>query len=714
MGDEPEHLQGSVVSANYFSVLGVDITRGRGFEPEEDQPGAQRIVVVSDGLWKRRFGSDPNLAGQTIFLNGAGFTVVGIAPSDFQSPVPDENPQLWITLSFDGGDKLRIPSGATPESLHNRRGRFLRSAARLKPGATVAQAQADLGIIAGRLQEQYKDTNAGVSVSVVPLRKQIVGDVESALVILLAAVGCVLLIACANVANLLLARASARQKEIAVRSALGARRLRLIRQLLTESVLLSVIGGALGLLAAFGGIKLLVALNPPNIPRLSEVNLDGRVLAFTFLVAIFTGLVFGLAPALEASKPNLNESLKEGARGSTGGLRRQRIRSLLVVSEMALTVLLLIAAGLMLKSFYSLQQVNPGFDPRNTLTMVVNLPSSKYADDHQIESFYEQTLNAIRGLPGVQSVGAVTSLPLTTTVIERLRFTVEGHPPASPSEVPRANVRRISSDYFTAMRIALVSGRFFTERDREGSPPVAIINETMAGRYWPGEEPVGRRIAIPSLGATPREVVGVVADVKHSSLAAESGVEVYVPYLQKPLTIMTLVVHGASDPLRMTGAVRAAILSVDRNQPVYDVKTMEQVLSDSISQPRLYTLLLGVFASLAVILAAVGIYGVMNYTVTQRIHEIGIRLALGAQRGDILRMIVGQGMFLALIGMMIGLVAAFLLTRAMETLLFGVSTKDVTTFIAIPLVLALVALLSSYIPAKRAAHIDTMIALRYE
>jgi putative ABC transport system permease protein len=589
----------------------------------------------------------------------------------------------------------------------------LKAAARLKPGVTTAQAQADLEIIAGRLQDQYKDTNAGVSVNVISLRKQIVGDVESALIILLAAVGCVLLIACANVANLLLARASGRQKEIAVRSALGARRFRLIRQLLTESIMLSIIGGALGFLAAYGGIKLLVALNPPNIPRLAEVGLDSRVLAFTFAVAILTGLIFGLAPALQASKPDLNETLKEGARGSTGGLSRQRLRSALVVSEVALTVLLLIAAGLMLKSFYSLQQVNPGFDPRNTLTMLVNLPSSKYADDHQVESFYEQTLNAISLLPGVQSVGAVTSLPLTTTVIEKLRFTVEGHPPASPSEVPRANIRRISPDYFTAMRIALVKGRFFTERDREGSPPVAIINETMAARYWPGEDPVGRKLTIPSLGAA-REVVGVVADVKHSSLSTESGVEAYVPYLQKPLTIMALVVHTASEPLRMTGAVRSAILSVDRNQPVYDIRTMEQVVSDSISQSRLYTLLLGVFASLAVILAAIGIYGVMSYSVTQRVHEIGIRMALGAQRGDILRMVVGQGMFLTLIGVVIGLVAAFLLTRVMETLLFGVSAKDLTTFVGIPLVLTVVALLSTYIPARRATRIDPMIALRYE
>lgn len=714
MGDEPEHIQGTMVSANYFSVLGVNFTRGRAFQPEEDQPGANRVVIVSDGLWRRRFGSDPNFVGQTILLNGASFTVVGIAPPSFQSPIPEDKPQLWVPISFDGGDKLRVPPGASSESLRNRRTRFLICAARLKPGVTPRQAQTDIETIAGRLEQQYKDTNAGISVNLVGLRKHIVGNIETAMIILLASVGCVLLIACANVANLLLARAAARQKEIAIRSALGAGRLRLIRQLLTESVLLSVVGGALGLAVAYGGIRLLVALNPPNIPRLSEIDVDSSVLGFTFLIALVTGLAFGLAPALEASKPDLNETLKEGARGSTGGLGRQRIRSLLVVSEVALTVLLLIAAGLMLKSFYSLQKVKPGFDPENTLTMWLNLPASKYADDHKIEAFYEQVLNEIVALPGVQSAAAVTSLPLTTTIIERLRFLVEGHPPANPSDVPRANIRRISHHYFSAMRISLLEGRYFTERDREDSPPVVIVNQTMAGRYWPGEDPVGKRLTIPTFGTVSREVVGVVADVKHTSLDTDSGVEIYVPYLQKPLSIMALVVHTTSDPSLMTEAVRGAVLSVDRNQPVYDVRTMQQVLNDSVSQPRIYTLLLAVFGSLAVILAAVGIYGVMNYSVTQRTHEIGIRMALGAQQNDILKMVVGHGMLLALIGLLIGLVAAFLLTRVMEGLLFGVSARDLATFIVIPLVLAAVAFLSSYIPARRATQIDPMIALRCE
>jgi len=558
---------------------------------------------------------------------------------------------------------------------------------------------------------------------VLSLNKHIIGNIGTALWTLFASVICVLLIACANVANLLLARAAARQKEIAIRSALGATRSRLIRQLLTESVVLSLVGGVLGVVIAYGGVRLLISLNPPNLPRLSEINLDSRVLGFTFIVAIVTGLLFGLAPALQASKPNLNETLKEGSRGSTGGLGRQRIRSALVVAEVALTVLLLIAAGLMLRSFYSLQNVKPGFDPANTLTMTLNLPSSKYTDDQQIKSFYEQVLSAVAALPGVQLAGAVSSLPLTTNVVERLRFTVEGHPPANPADVPRANIRRITSGYFSTMRIPLIEGRFFNERDRDDSPPVAIVNQTMSSAYWPGEDPVGRRLTVPSLGSTPREVVGVVADVKHSSLDSESGAEIYVPSLQKPFSLMTLVVHTSGEPLSMSGAVRGAILSVDRGQPAYDIKTMQDVVSDSLSQPRLYTVLLGVFGALAMILAAVGIYGVMAYSVTQRTHEIGIRMALGAQQGDILKMVVGQGMVLTVIGTVIGLtvigaviglLAVFGLTGAMEALPFSVGSRDLATFIGIPLVLALIAFLSSYIPARRATKIDPMIALRVE
>ncbi|HXU39087.1 MAG TPA: ABC transporter permease [Blastocatellia bacterium] len=713
-GDEPEHVQGTMVSANYFSVLGATLSKGAAFGPEDDQPGAGRIAIISNGLWKRRFGSDPNLIGQPILLNGASFIVTGIAAANFQSPNPEDNPQVWVPLSLDGGDRLRVPASVSPASLTNRRSRFLIGIARLKPGVIVRQAQSDLDGMASRLEQQYKDTNAGIGASVVSLREHIVGKIQSALVVLLAAVGFVLLIACANVANLLLARAATRQKEIAIRTVMGAGRLRLIRQMLTESVLLAVVGSAFGLAFAYGEIKLLLSLNPANIPRLSDIEIDGRVLGFTFLIAILTGIIFGLAPALQASKTELNEALKEAARGSTGGINRQRVRSLLVVSEVALTVLLLIGAGLMLKSFYSLQRVNPGFNPASTLTMMINLPVSKYADDHQVQAFFEQALNRVSILPGVQAAGAVTGLPLTTTSVIRLRFIVDAHPPTSASEVPRANFRSISHDYFRAMGIPLVKGRYFTEQDRDKSPPVVIINETMANRYWQGEDPIGRRMTIPSLGGVSREIAGVVADVKHSGLDTESGAEMYVPYLQKPFNFMALVIRTTSEPLSLTGAVRSEIQAVDKSQPVYDVKTMQQVVGDSVSQPRLYTLLLGIFGALALTLAAVGIYGVMNYSVVQRRHEIGIRMALGAQRGDILKMVVGQGMLLALIGIATGLTAALILTRVMETLLFGVSARDLWTFVLIPFVLAAFAFVSSYIPARKATRVDPMIALRYE
>jgi putative ABC transport system permease protein len=713
-GDEPEHVQGTMVTANYFSVLGTNLSQGAAFRPEDDQPGANRVAIVGYGLWKRRFGSQPNLVGQTILLNGASFTVIGVAPATFQSPIPEDNPQLWLPLSLDGGDRLRVPSSVNPSALNNRRTRFLIGIARLKPGVAAKQAQADLETIGSQLEQQYKDTNAAVSASVVPLREHILGKIQSALMVLLVAVGFVLLIACANVANLLLARAAARQKEIAIRTALGAGRLRLIRQLLTESILLAIVGGALGLVLAYGEIRLLRALNPANIPRLTEIDIDGRVLGFTFLIAILTGIIFGLAPALQASKTDLNETLKEGARGSTGGINRQRVRSLLVVSEVALTVLLLIGAGLMIKSFISLQKVNPGFNPDKTLTMLVNLPALKYSDDHQVEGFFEQALQKIEVLPGVQSAGVVTSVPLTSTSIIRLRFIVDAHPPANPSDVPRANYRSISHNYFRAMGISLVKGRFFSEQDRDKSPPVVIVNETMANRYWPGEDPIGKRLTIPLLANASREVVGVVADVKHSSLDTESGAEMYVPYLQKPFNFMAVVVRTAADPLSMVNAVRGEISSVDKNQPVYDVKTMQQIVNESVSQPRLYMLLLGIFAALALVLAAVGIYGVMNYSVAQRTHEIGIRMALGAQRSDILKMVVGQGMILAAIGIVAGLIAAFVVTRVMETFLFGVGARDLLTFLIIPLVLGAVAFLSSYIPARRATKVDPMVALRYE
>ncbi|MGA9768759.1 MAG: ABC transporter permease [Blastocatellia bacterium] len=720
-GDEPEHIQGTIVSSNFFDTLGVKPALGRTFSPDEGQPGANRVVVISNGLWKRRFGADSSLLGQTILLNGASFTVIGITPPDFQSP--EKGDDLWITMSFDGGDRMRVPSVIGPEDLKIRNRRFLKSVGRLKPGATPENARAEMGKLASNLEQQYPDKNAGVSLNVLSITEQVTGKIKPALIILLAAVGFVLLIACANVANLLLARAAARQKEIAIRIALGAGRVRLIRQLLTESVLLALIGGTLGLTLAFFGIKLLVAINPANMPRLSEINIDSRVLGFTLVVSVLTGLIFGLIPSLQASKPDLNETLKaEGARGSSGSIRKQYVRSLLVISEVALTVLLLISAGLMIKSFIALQNVNPGFDPNHVLTMQVNLPSLRYMEDDQIKSFYEQVLKRVETMPGVESVGASVIIPLIDRKFNR-RYTIDGRAPLSPDERLMSNYRAISPNYLQTLRIPLIKGRNFTEQDRDKSQPVIVINDSMRRSIIellsvPGEEILGKHITIPSDGPVSREIVGVVADVKHTSLDTESGAEMYVPYLQKPYTFMGLVVRTTSEPTQMTNAVRDSILAVDPGQPVYDVKTMQQLVDESVSQPRLYTALLGIFAGVALMLAAVGIYGVLNYSVNQRRQEIGIRMALGAQSSDILKMIVGHGMFLTALGLAIGLTAslllAFFMSKVIEGFLFGVEATDLTIFIGIPLLLALVSLLSCYIPARRATKVDPMIALRAE
>lgn len=711
-GDEPIHCQGTFVTANYFSALGSSPHYGRAFADGEDQSRATAVAVISDGLWRRQFGADPNIINTTIQLNGASFNLIGVMGPEFQSPNPGDD--LWVPMALDGGDRLRVPSSSSPEQVKQRNRRFLTCVARLKPGTSIAQAQADLGNIASRLEQQFPSDNASLSVNLVGMHKQVVGDIGSALAVLIASVGAVLLIACGNVANLLLARAAGRQKEIAIRTALGAARGRIIRQLLTESVVLGLAGGLLGLVLAFAGIKLLVALNPPNIPRLNEINVDLRVLAFTFAISLLTGLIFGLAPALQSSKPNLNETLKEGARGSSVG-GGQHIRNALVVLEMLLTTVLLITVGLMIRSFVSLQKVNPGFNAQGALTMWVALPAAKYSEDKQLRSFYQQAVGRIENLPGVTSVGVSTSLPLSTNVIARFRFTIDGRPPATANERLTANYRAINYDYFRTMGISLRKGRTFTEQDSEQSPPVVIINETMAKRFWQsGDEAVGKRLTIPSAGNASREVIGVVADVKHSSLDADSGFEFYVPFLQKPFNFMSIIVRTQTDPMGIAGSVRQAILAVDPSESVYDVKTLQQVVSDSLSQPRLYTVLLSIFAAVALILAAVGIYGVMNNSVSQRIHEIGIRLALGAQRADILKMVVGHGMILAMIGIVVGLGAALIVTRLLESLLFGISARDLLTFLMIPLVLAIVAFLSTFIPAMRATRVDPMVALRYE
>ncbi|HEV2915216.1 MAG TPA: ABC transporter permease [Pyrinomonadaceae bacterium] len=703
---EPERISGAFVSADLFPVLGVGPFVGRTFNVEEDQPGSDQVVVLSHKLWQRRFNADPGVVGKSIGINGKSLTVIGVMPAGFQ--FPDSEIEIWKPLALDAEDW----------SENSRGSHYLNVIARLKPGVTQAQAQTEVQNIAERIRQQHSENyDNGFGAKIVSRHEQVVGQIRPVLLILLGAVGFVLLIACANVANLLFARAATREREMAIRTALGAGRGRIIRQLLTESLLLAVAGGALGLLLALWGVDLLVALAPNDIPRLGEVGLDLRVLGFTVMVSLVTGVLFGLAPALRLSKPDLQESLKDGARGAGEGFRRQRMRNLLVVSEVALSLVLLIGAGLMIRSFIQVQKISPGFNPERVLTMRLSLPQSKYAEPQQQRAFFRQLVGRVEALPGVESVGAVNFLPLSKTG-NMWSFAIEGRGNAVG---PNLNFRMISPDYFRTIGIPLKRGRQLTEQDREGAPPVAVINETMARTFFPGEDPIGKRLKLAS-ESSPfpwLSIVGVVGDVRHYGLDEEAKPELYVSYLQPLLpnfnvSSLFLAVRTGAEPAGLTAAVRKEVAALDKDQPIADIKTMEARLSDSVAPRRFNMLLLGIFAALALALSIVGIYGVMSYAVTQRTHEIGVRMALGAQTRDVLRLVVGQGMILALAGVALGLVGAFALTRVMTSLLFGVSPSDPTTFALVAIVLAAVALVACLIPARRATRIDPMEALRYE
>lgn len=694
---QPEVLDCALVSPNLFQLLGANAIEGRVFLPQEGEPGATRVAILSNSLWKTHFGAYPGVIGKPINLNGVDTVVVGVMPPEFMFPLQGQPADLWLPLVF------------TPNQLTNRENHFLNVIGRMKPGGRLVQAQADLDVINSRLQQEFPQTNENLRVKAVSIREQIVGNLRLALMILSGAVAFVLLIACVNVANLLLSKASSRLKEMAIRTAIGASRGRLIRQMLTEGVIISLAGGILGLVLAAWGTKLLIGLAPSSLPRISKVETDVGVLTFTLLITALTGILYGLVPALQASKPDLNETLKDGGRtGTQGGSRR--LGNLLVVSELALSVVLLIGAGLLIRSFLRLQEVNPGFNPQDVLTMRIRLAPPKYTNATHAITFYRSFLEHMGRLPGVVSVGSVSHLPLSDMNLG-LNFTIQGQPPANPRDLPEAEFRSVSPSYFDTMAIPFIKGRAFTEADDQNQLPVAIINETMARRFFANANPVGQNLNIED-EQTPRQIVGVVADVKHFGLAADAKPEVYVPFPQHPFPFMAFVFRASGDTSRVVASVRNEILTLDKDQPISNIKTMDQYMSESLSRPRFNTFLLSLFAALALVLSAIGIYSLMSYSVTQRTHEIGIRMALGAQPMEVLKLIFSHGMKLSFVGVMIGVVAALVLTRLLSTLLYQVSATDPIAFVGVPLLLILVTLVAIYVPSRRATKVDPLVALR--
>ena len=699
---DPERLEGRRVSATMFPLLGVEPQIGRVFTAAEDQSGAQRVVVLSYPLWQRRFGGDPGIIGQSLTLNGESYVVVGVMPARFQFPSSDD--QAWVPIAL------------TQQDAGNRNRHYLQVLGRLKPGVSLTQAQSEMSTIAARLQQQYPQSNAELGAVVQPLQEHLVGDIKPALLVLLGAVGLVLLIACANVANLLLARAAVRQKEIAVRVALGAKRSRLIRQFLTESVLLSTLGGLVGLAIAYGGLILLKAFIPENISQAREISIDVKVLAFTFLVSVATGLIFGLAPAIQAARFNQIDTLKEGGRDAATGGSGQRLRGLLVTAEVAISLVLLIGAGLLINSFLRLRNVDPGFRTDNLLTMKIVLPEPKYEEMARRSAFYTELVNRVQSLAGVRSAAVTSNLPLYRQG-NSISIGIEGQPAPPPGQERIVVTRIISPGYLDTMSIPVLRGRGLTEQDTETTPNVVVISETMARRYWPGEDAVGKRIAVGRIRKPEDwvQVVGVAKDVRQFELNAEPKPQMYLTYRQMGFfDSRDLVVKTDVDPASMAATVRKAVWEIDKDQPVSNIQTMDQILAESIARQRFSMLVLAIFAAVALVLAGVGIYGVMSYSVAQRTHEIGIRMALGAQTGAVLKLAVGYGMKLVIAGIAIGLIAAFALTRVMSTLLFGVTATDPTTFALISLLLIAVAVLASYVPARRATRVNPIIALRYE
>ncbi len=714
-GGEPERIGYIRVSSNLLPMLGEDAVSGRIFVSEEDAPGRPATVVLSYGMWARRFGSDPGIIGRAITLNGQPFQVIGIMRKSFSLP-------REVLPTLGGAEQadvlLPLPLLSTASQIRTREDYNVMG--KLRPGVTVRQAQAEMDAITARLRRDYPDLyppNGGLTFSIVPLLEQVVGDVRLPLHILLGAVGCVLLVACANIANLLLARAVARKKEIAVRAAFGASRRRIIRQLLTESLVLALGGGALGILLAGWSVDWIHALGPKSVPRIQDIGIDGRVLSYTLLISLVTGILFGLIPALRVTRIDLSSTLNEAGRGAAGGSalwgRGHNVRRMLVIAELALSVVLLISAGLLIRSFANLQNVHPGFNARNLLTFGMTLSGRKYGDVQVTLATYRRLWERLEQLPGVTAAGGTSALPLTQT-FAWTPITIEGRAPLAGEKFINADERVIAGDYFQAMEIPLLQGRFFQEQDTAAHPRVAIIDESMARQYWPNQDPIGKRFHLVQSDIPWHTIVGVVGRVKHDTLDSDPRIVFYLPHAQLPTRTMNIVLKSLPDPGTLSGAIRQEVRELDPDLPLYNIRTMAEFVDQSLARRRFSVLLLGIFAGLALVLAATGIYGVVAYLVTQGTREIGIRIALGASRRGILGFIVRQGLILAVTGVAIGLAGAFMLTRFMSSLLFGITATDVSTFSAIPLLLILVALLASYLPARRAARVDPMVSLRCE
>ncbi len=714
-GGEPEQLVGTRVSSGYFAVVGVEPMLGRSFAAEEYEVGKDKVVILAHSLWKRRYGGDHNILNRTITLDGSGYTVVGVMPPGLYPMRPtttgridfnDPDEHYWTPMSFD-------PNWARVRSAH-----VLGVVGRLKPGVTLDQATAEMNTIGARLEQEHAE-NKGEGIIVSPFMNEVVGDVRPGLLTLLIAVGLVLLIACANIAGLLLAQHAARSKEIAIRAALGASRSRLVRQFFIEGMLLSLLGTLAGIGLASVGLNALTKLVTQNIPRLDHVQLDWQVLGFTLVLAITTCLLFGLIPAWHASKPDLHTTLEQTGRTAGPGGRRLRLRQALVVFQVSMAVMLVIGAGLLIKSFWRLQRVDPGFKPERVLSLSLTLPFAKYDKPDEINQFFNQLHDGVSNLPGVQSSAIAYDHPLQTNWIDS--FEVEGRVTPADSRGLSANFNPIGPDYFATVGAPMVKGRQFTALDDQDHPGVTIVNEAFVRHYFPNEEPLGRRL---KLGHPPRiwrgqrfnsfEIVGVVRDVKSAGLDANTEPTYYVPATQAPLQDMSLLVRTSTEPTSIVPALRQAVWSIDPNQPISNVNTMEQIVSDSIGKPRLNMTLMALFGALAMILAAIGIYGLLSYTVTQRTQEMGIRMALGAQAGDVLRLVLKQGMALAVIGQAIGVIGALALTRLIRGLLFGVTPTDFTIFAGVVVVLTTIALFACYLPARRATKVDPLKALRYE